>query len=164
MDEIEEYCVCYYLPEKKILIDAGAPVFDRDIEILIITHCHYDHIRYAAEIQRRTGCRIAAGEFDAKSIEEIDHKVLSDEEPVKVDIILKDGDTIKGLRVIHTPGHTEGSICLFDEKNKILFSGDTIFHGDYLGRTDLPSGNKKELDRSVEKIEKLKFDELCPGH
>ncbi|MDD5148115.1 MAG: MBL fold metallo-hydrolase [Candidatus ainarchaeum sp.] len=67
------------------------------------------------------------------------------------------------LKVLFTPGHTKGSVCFFDGKNKLLFSGDTLFSGG-VGRADLPSGNPAELKASLEKISKLKFNFLLPGH
>ncbi|NYZ78552.1 MBL fold metallo-hydrolase [Candidatus Micrarchaeota archaeon] len=68
------------------------------------------------------------------------------------------------LEVIHTPGHTPGSVCLFDRKGRILFSGDTLFAGGYFGRTDLTGGDGQELMKSLEKIKKLGYKVLCPGH
>lgn len=67
------------------------------------------------------------------------------------------------LKVLSTPGHTKGSVCFYDEKNKLLFSGDTIFNGS-VGRHDLPSGSKLELIDSLKKLKKLDFDYLFPGH
>lgn len=67
------------------------------------------------------------------------------------------------LKVIETPGHTKGSVCFYDEKNKILFSGDTLFENS-IGRYDLPTSNKEELKDSIEKISKLDFNLLLPGH
>jgi hydroxyacylglutathione hydrolase len=68
------------------------------------------------------------------------------------------------LEIIHTPGHTPGSICLFDKEKRILFSGDTLFADGYFGRTDLIGGDETELMKSLEKIKKLKYRVLCPGH
>ena len=90
---------------------------------------------------------------------------------IPVDIKLKEDDTINlgkiKLKIIHTPGHTKGGICLYDEKTKSLFSGDTIF-SDGIGRTDFFGGDFNELKASVEKILKLKensgIDNLYPGH
>jgi glyoxylase-like metal-dependent hydrolase (beta-lactamase superfamily II) len=69
-----------------------------------------------------------------------------------------------GLKIIHVPGHTPGSIALFEEKGKLLFSGDTLFAGGGVGRADLPLGNEKELKRSLEKLGGIKRKKLCPGH
>ncbi len=67
------------------------------------------------------------------------------------------------LKPIPCPGHTSGGICFFDEKNKLLFSGDTIFSGS-VGRTDLFSSNEKELFKSIQKLRELDLDWLLPGH
>lgn len=67
------------------------------------------------------------------------------------------------LKVIETPGHTKGSVCFYDEKNKLLFSGDTLFEKS-IGRYDLPTSNKEELKDSIEKLLKLDFNLLLPGH
>jgi hydroxyacylglutathione hydrolase len=89
--------------------------------------------------------------------------------PVKVTHVVEDGDLINlssgdGLRVIHTPGHTSGSICIFDEKNKILFTGDTIFANGAVGRVDLPSGDAEQLIKSLEKLSQLDVIAFFPGH
>ncbi|MHA1252018.1 MAG: MBL fold metallo-hydrolase, partial [Candidatus Helarchaeota archaeon] len=81
---------------------------------------------------------------------------------------LKDGDilTIDGMEflVIHTPGHTEDGICLYNKKYKILVSGDTVFSYGGIGRADLPGGSMKLLVKSIEKLLKLDVEFLLPGH
>ena len=67
------------------------------------------------------------------------------------------------LQVIQTPGHTIGSVCFFDKKLKLLFSGDTLFNGS-IGRFDLISGSKQQLFESIQKLKDLDFDFLLPGH
>ncbi|MCK4247341.1 MAG: MBL fold metallo-hydrolase, partial [Methanomicrobia archaeon] len=67
------------------------------------------------------------------------------------------------LEVLHTPGHTDGSICLYDEAKKIMFSGDTFFI-DGIGRTDLPSGNEEALKESLERLASLDIEKVYPGH
>ncbi|NOX71665.1 MAG: MBL fold metallo-hydrolase [Candidatus Micrarchaeota archaeon] len=137
-----------------------------DIKLVINTHCHFDHTGGDGYFLK---AKIAIHENDAKAVEDGDDELVNagffdgKAKPRKVDIRLKDGDEISGLRVIHTPGHTPGSICLLDEKKKILFSGDTIF-ADGVGRTDRPGGNEKDLEESINKIMELDFDVLMPGH
>lgn len=65
------------------------------------------------------------------------------------------------LKPIKTPGHTKDSFCLLYKD--ILFSGDTIFH-EGIGRTDLPGGSEKQIQESIEKLKKIKYNILCPGH
>jgi len=68
------------------------------------------------------------------------------------------------FQLIHTPGHTPGSICLYNEKESLLFSGDTLFNGGY-GRTDLPGGSTAQLIASLEKLNRLPSGTLVyPGH
>ena len=77
---------------------------------------------------------------------------------------LKDGDEILGFKVLETPGHTAGSICLYNKENNTLYCGDTVFQGSY-GRTDLPGGNQAQLFTSIEKIMALdKSTVIYPGH
>lgn len=66
------------------------------------------------------------------------------------------------LKPIKTPGHTKDSFCLLYKD--ILFSGDTIFHKEGRGRTDLPGGSEKQIEKSIEKLKKIKYNILCPGH
>jgi glyoxylase-like metal-dependent hydrolase (beta-lactamase superfamily II) len=78
--------------------------------------------------------------------------------------ILSDGDTIDMFSVIHLPGHTEGSVAFFDAANKRLYSGDTLFRAG-VGRTDLPGGNYKALERSLARLFKMDGDiAVYPGH
>lgn len=64
---------------------------------------------------------------------------------------LEGGDSFFGMEVLHTPGHTQGSLCLYDWKEKVLFSGDTLFQGGY-GRTDFPGGDARALAESVQRV------------
>jgi len=137
-----------------------------DIKQVINTHAHFDHIGGNGYFDAAS---IAVHENDAPIIENADEKGSYADyydghlKPRRVDQKLKDGDMIAGMRVIHTPGHTPGSICLLDEKSGILFSGDTIF-SDGVGRTDMPGGDDNQLAESVEKISGLKFNKMLPGH
>lgn len=85
----------------------------------------------------------------------------------KVSLFLADRQEIDlgGLKlvVLHTPGHTSGSVCFLLEPEMLLFSGDTLFV-DGFGRTDLPSGNAKKLVESLKKLQKMPFKALFPGH
>lgn len=163
----------YYInDDKKILIDAG--VFVKEpVDLIIITHCHFDHILFLDEIKRINNCKIACGKKEKEAIEKLNEKVLLNYSikkisPQKVDIVLKEGDIIKGknfnLRVLETPGHTNGSISLFDQQKGILFSGDSWFGNDYQGKWVYPSGSEKESYKTLKKLKRLKIRILCPGH
>jgi glyoxylase-like metal-dependent hydrolase (beta-lactamase superfamily II) len=81
---------------------------------------------------------------------------------------LQDGDILDldGLKfkVIHTPGHTQDGLCLYNSEKKILISGDTVFSHGNIGRTDLSGGSMKTLVKSIEKLADLNIEFLLPGH
>jgi glyoxylase-like metal-dependent hydrolase (beta-lactamase superfamily II) len=86
----------------------------------------------------------------------------------KVDETLKEGMVLDTgewkLRVLETPGHSLGSLCLYEEKEKVLFSGDTVFPDGNIGRTDMFGGNTPELVRSIERLTALDVETMYPGH
>ena len=106
---------------------------------IILTHCHFDHIAYLPVIQKMTGAKVCIHEADAEGLRN-DNLSLSmhfgaHSPGIIPDIILQDGDIIEGYKIIHTPGHTPGSICLYDAESRDLISrscqmehsADTIF-------------------------------------
>jgi hydroxyacylglutathione hydrolase len=143
-----------------------------DIKLLINTHCHFDHTGGDHEFLK-AGCQIAIHESEAGLLRSGDRFVTmahffgENPEPVEVARELRDGDQIRLgktiLEVIHTPGHTRGSICLYEPRLGALFSGDTVFCGD-VGRTDLPTGDSHALARSLQRLAGLKLKSLYPGH
>lgn len=80
------------------------------------------------------------------------------------DQILSDGDRIGDLLVLHTPGHTRGSICLYHEEERALISGDTVFPNGSFGRTDFPGGSTEALKRSLDRLVTFEVESLYPGH
>jgi len=146
----------------------------KKIKQVIVTHAHIDHIGGLPIISKLISPRICAPSEETSYIEKADDYMIlawmfnSKFEPVKVDVKLSEGDTIQvegfSLRVLHTPGHTKGSICLYDQEKKILFSGDTAFSGGGFGRVDLPTGNAEELRESLFRLSKLEVEYLLPGH
>ena len=161
-------------------------LFLEDIKRIILTHAHFDHVGGAHLFK---AAKLGAHRTEAEIIENGDSDaslaVLFSATLKKknVDFKLDDGDVIKSgdilrsgspqklsseagmikLKVIHTPGHTKGSICLYDEKNKILFSGDTVFASGF-GRLDFPGGNSREMKQTLEKLSKLDIEKILPGH
>jgi glyoxylase-like metal-dependent hydrolase (beta-lactamase superfamily II) len=142
----------------------------KKIKIILNTHAHCDHVRGNKKFKELTKAEIYAHKLDAKNIEI--GKALCDlfslkPIPTKVDERLKGNEKIitpnHKFTVIHTPGHTEGSICLYEQKKKILISGDTLF-SDSVGRFDLPGGSKKKLINSLKKLSELDIKVLLPGH
>ena len=82
----------------------------------------------------------------------------------EADTLFEEGDTLGPLKVLHVPGHTPGSVCFYDEKTGVLFSGDTLFQGGY-GRTDLPGGDWNELCQSLKRLLSMPSEiVVCPGH
>ncbi|MBN2330275.1 MAG: MBL fold metallo-hydrolase [Candidatus Aenigmarchaeota archaeon] len=136
------------------------------IEWVINTHGHFDHVGGNGYF---LNAKVAIHELDAPILERGDPELSFSDffngrmHARHVDRKLHDGDEISGLRVVHTPGHSPGSICLYDEKSRVLFSGDTIF-AEGIGRTDLPGGSELDLKNSIEKLRGLKIDKLLPGH
>jgi glyoxylase-like metal-dependent hydrolase (beta-lactamase superfamily II) len=136
------------------------------IKNVVNTHMHWDHIGGNGFF---SNAKIHIHERDAPVLEKGDAGMSNSlyfngkMKPMKVGTKLKDGDEVLGFKVLHTPGHTQGSICLFDQKNKILISGDTLF-ADGVGRIDLPGGSDIDMEKSLERLASLKIDKILPGH
>ena len=143
-----------------------------DIKVIALTHGHIDHIGALREVKEATGAQIAIHTDDVKILNNRFLSILLGIRhcsPPNPDRLLNDGDVISagGLKfmVIHTPGHSLGSICLFGEG--ILFSGDTLFNYG-VGRSDLPGsgGNHNQLIDSIRRRLLVLDDDIrvCPGH
>ena len=104
------------------------------VDIVILTHQHWDHNE---NIDLFNKVKI----YDATNIDKL---------------------PLKEFRIIKTPGHTEDSFCILYQD--ILFSGDTIFHNGGRGRTDLSGGNEEKMQNSLDKLKKINYKILCPGH
>jgi len=139
----------------KVLNNLKKYIEPEDLEYIILTHYHYDHADAALKIKEVTKAKILIHESDVKFLDFKPDRTLRDNE------ILNLGDY--KLKVIHTPGHTPGSICLFEPKTKSLFSGDTVF-SQGVGRTDLPGGSTEQLIESLKRLCKLDVKVLYPGH
>lgn len=144
----------------------------RSLDYVILTHRHYDHVGGLSGILSKYGSEAMAGELDAIPLREGDSQstmgVSFGGSIPKMDVkSVKDGDVIDlgahVLRIIETPGHTAGSICIFDESTGTLFSGDLFFF-DGVGRTDLPTGSSDDLIKSLIKLKNLEFTGLSSGH
>jgi len=171
----------YVLPEPRIVIDSGTgyntweilkqmgeKVPLKEIKSIVLTHMHFDHIGGAETFAKATGARVLISEKDGEFVKKKDKKStafessFSDMPDIEVSP-LREGDEIGPLRVIETPGHTSGSICLYEPEEKLLFTGDTVF-ADGVGRFDLPTGNKNDLKSSIEKLASLDVRIVYPGH
>lgn len=141
------------------LIDAGKgdvweQIKDLDrIDKIILTHSHYDHVDNLPKIVEEFSPEIYA--YNPENIS-VDAKRLRNNELTEASEV--------NLKVIHTPGHKDDSICLYNAENKILFTGDLIFAEGGFGRTDLEEGDRDQLIESIEKITNLDVSKFYPGH
>lgn len=141
---------------------------------IINTHLHLDHCFGINYVKEHYGVKLAASEADAPLGLQFPSQCAMFGMPrlggpVEIDVHLHAGDIIEignsRLKVIATPGHTPGGICFYDEADKLLFVGDTLFKGS-IGRTDLPGGNFEQLISSI-KTQLLSLPDnttVFPGH
>jgi glyoxylase-like metal-dependent hydrolase (beta-lactamase superfamily II) len=144
------------------------------IKQIIITHEHYDHCGGVKKIYEETQVKpnILAHEKASNKIEKGESlfaQMLGGKMPkIPVDLKLKNDMNIQigdnFYQILYTPGHSPGSICLYDKKTKSLFSGDTIFSYGSFGRYDFPGGNYNLLKNSIEQLALLNIENLYPGH
>lgn len=155
------------------LDDALSKVGYDKIRYIILTHGHYDHIGGTNKVLEKTNLKaeVAIGEHDVPLLSNPTYNLSSffttyAIDDIKCNIPLSDGDIIvlgdSNLRVLHTPGHTQGSVCLVGDG--VIFSGDTLFFGS-MGRTDFPTGNDLEMAKSLKRLAELKGDYIIyTGH
>jgi hydroxyacylglutathione hydrolase len=143
------------------------------VKKIVITHAHIDHIAGAHRLKQLTGAPILYNQHDLPLVKMMDIQAgwLGIPTPTVLppDDTLEDGKliTITGLSgsIVHTPGHTEGSVCLYLPTQSLLLAGDTLFAGS-VGRTDLPGGDTRKLLSSIhERLLTLPDDTtVIPGH
>lgn len=141
-----------------------------NVKQIINTHYHFDHIGGNGYF---TGAEIWIHEADAIALENGDAEVTVAEffggkmHKMKISKKLNGGESLKmgntEFEVVHTPGHTPGSICLYDKKQKLLITGDTVF-ANAVGRTDLDGGDFEQLKKSLERLSKMDIQKILPGH
>ena len=138
-----------------------------EVRLVINTHGHPDHVAGDGLLKEATGADVLIHEADAPMLASPPWP-WPGLKPLKPDRLLKDGDIIHvghlRLRVLHTPGHSPGSICLHERSEGLLFTGDTLFAG-AIGRTDLPGSSEEEMMRSLARLMELPDETaIWPGH
>jgi len=173
---MENNCNSYLVQgEKTVLVDPGHRHLFSHVEqglrrlgltveavdLVVVTHAHPDHLEGVSKFPKNT--LFAMSEEDCRFLQSMASGRYALREP---DFFLREGDFAVGdlsFRVFLTPGHSPGSISLYLENLKALFTGDVVF-SQGIGRTDLPGGAGRVLRDSIETLRRLPIDYLLPGH
>ncbi len=174
--------------EKQVLVDTGTGLYSSNVDKslqqlgssleaitdVILTHSHIDHIGGVIPIIESGSPKIHLHKEEADMINSGNMLLtLSDTFGVElpamnIEGVLNEGDVLSfgdvNLEVIHTPGHSSGSICLFIESLGVMITGDTLFSGGSFGRVDFPTGDPAKLVHSLKRLSEMKFEIALPGH
>jgi hydroxyacylglutathione hydrolase len=139
------------------------------LRLIVSSHGHWDHTGDNARVAEHTGAEIAVHAADAHRLTDPQPAWAPFEIPASVPAVeLAEGGEVRfgsiRLAVLHTPGHTEGSVCLYGAEDGLLFSGDTLFAGSF-GRVDLPGGDPAAMVLSLDRLSSFEDAvEVLPGH
>lgn len=176
------YVICDEKSKEAMVIDPGGEperiaetldILGANLKYIFLTHCHADHIGGISELKKIKGGKILVSRPDSEGLYNKDINLaeyINMEVPeLEADSRVDDDDLIHigeiEFKVIATPGHTKGGLCLYAEKEGLVFTGDTMFSGTW-GRTDLPTGSFVELITSItDRLMPLPDDTIVyPGH
>lgn len=147
--------------EKNKIVPKLKKIFSKkpNVSKTILTHFHFDHIKGLDELMDAYILDILIHKKEAPYLSDLNFKRIK-EVNAGDKIIL--GEYL--LDIIHTPGHSPGSICLYEKKTKFLISGDTVFPNGSFGRYDFPFGNHKALLQSLKRLTEVDVEVMLPGH
>lgn len=178
---------CYLIIDKKskktIIIDPGDDagylenlLKDKELkpQAVVLTHGHFDHAMAALQLKLAYNVPFLASKKDEFLLKDLPERAkyylahTSDPAP-QIDKYLEEGSIMEfgysSLTCLETPGHTPGSICLYDKINKVIFTGDTLFAKGTVGRTDFSYASKEALEKSLKMILNLPLEtKIYPGH
>lgn len=166
----------YYLVSLQTVIDTGASINKAElkeiftvmnldpkkIQTLILTHFHYDHI---GNVDLFPNAKIYASSEEISSYNLAPYKSTGSTQKLLHGYkLLPLPERLQTLRIISAPGHTRGSICVYKEDEGILFTGDTLFRNGAIGFTGLPTSVPGKIQDTLQKLLKIPYKELGPGH
>ena len=181
---IDEFTNCYIIQDENtkeaMCIDPGGDfekiqnmlnIMEAKLKYIYLTHSHLDHIEMANVLKEKCGGEILISRKGAENVNNSEinlAKLINTNIKIDVDARVDDKDILHvgniEFKVMYTPGHTNDGTCLYCENEKLVFTGDTLMYMGY-GRCDFPTGNQKELKKSLKKLFSLPDDTFVyPGH